>query len=242
MWDFSECVIVIVTKSPHWSPCCWLRLPRLRRQGGKLGGCSSRSRWWKENNTECTIVCLSTHPLVIEVCERNVLRTQASPHQRRQNWLIWRPSPPEIGGFYCQRRWVGLCSAPDSLFTTLELSVFKPRSVRPAQDFDCTVTVCGSHVKRVIKLVVHPPATVGLGLCSQLRILSLTTLPSLRWSFRVETVVGLAFQRIGLHRYCLWPPREACFDLSRWFERVETVQVRPASVLSCTATDCSVHV
>ena len=32
------------------------------------------------------------------------------------------------------------------------------------QRVDCTVPVCGSHVKRVMKLVVERPATVGLGL------------------------------------------------------------------------------
>ena len=36
--------------------------------------------------------------------------------------------------------------------------------------------------KSVKKLVVETPATVGLGLCSQLFIMSLTTLPSLRWN------------------------------------------------------------
>ena len=61
---------------------------------------------------------------------------------------------------------MGLCSALDSPFTALELSVFKPWSVRPAQVSDCTVTVCGSHVKRVIKLVIEPPAKVELGLLS----------------------------------------------------------------------------
>ena len=41
-------------------------------------------------------------------------------------------------------------------------------------------TDCGSHVKRVMKVTVEPPATVELGLCSQLLVMSLTTLSSLR--------------------------------------------------------------
>ena len=60
------------------------------------------------------------------------------------------------------------------------------------QRVGCAVTVCGSHVKRVVKLVVESPATVGLGHCSQLFIMSLTTLPSLRWSLGVDSVVGQA--------------------------------------------------
>ena len=65
------------------------------------------------------------------------------------------------------------------------------------QGSGCTVTVCGSHVKRVVKLVVEPPATEGSGLCSQLFIMSLTTLPSRRWILDVDTVVGQACQRVG---------------------------------------------
>ena len=50
---------------------------------------------------------------------------------------------------------LGLCSdafhdvSYDSLFAALELSALKPWLVRPAKGSDCTVTVCGSHVKRV---------------------------------------------------------------------------------------------
>ena len=38
----------------------------------------------------------------------------------------------------------------DPLFTALELSVFKPWLVRPANESNCTVLVCSSHVKRVL--------------------------------------------------------------------------------------------
>ena len=50
---------------------------------------------------------------------------------------------------------LGLCSVAihdvsyDSLFTALEMSALKPWLVRPAKESHCTVTVCGSHVKRV---------------------------------------------------------------------------------------------
>ena len=50
---------------------------------------------------------------------------------------------------------LGLCSVAihdvsyDSLFAALEMSALKPWLVRPAKESDCTVTVCGSHVKRV---------------------------------------------------------------------------------------------
>ena len=85
----------------------------------------------------------------------------------------------------------------DSPFAAQELRALETWSVRPAIESGCTVTVCGSHVKRVVKLVVEPLATVVLGLCSQLFIMSLTTLPSLRWSWCVDTVVGQACQRVG---------------------------------------------
>merc|ERR1712012_1109683 len=51
---------------------------------------------------------------------------------------------------------LGLCSAAihdvsyDSLFTAMELSALKPWLVRPTKESDCTVTDCGSHVKRVL--------------------------------------------------------------------------------------------
>ena len=38
----------------------------------------------------------------------------------------------------------------DSLFTALELSPVKPWLVEPAKESDSKVTVCGSHVKRVV--------------------------------------------------------------------------------------------
>ena len=50
----------------------------------------------------------------------------------------------------------GLCSTAildvsyDFIFTALELSALKPWLVRPANESDCTVTDCGSHVKRVL--------------------------------------------------------------------------------------------
>ena len=34
----------------------------------------------------------------------------------------------------------------------MEVSALRPWLVRPASDLDCTVTVCGSHVKRVLML------------------------------------------------------------------------------------------
>ena len=51
---------------------------------------------------------------------------------------------------------LGLCSdaiidvSHDFIFTALELSALKPWFVRPASESDCTVTDCGSHVKRVL--------------------------------------------------------------------------------------------
>ena len=38
------------------------------------------------------------------------------------------------------------------IFTALELSALKPWLVRIASESDCTVTDCGSHVKRVLPL------------------------------------------------------------------------------------------
>ena len=64
----------------------------------------------------------------------------------------------------------------NSPFSALELRALETWLARPAKESGCTVTVCGSHVKRVVKLVVESPATVGLGLRSQLFIMSLTTL------------------------------------------------------------------
>ena len=179
----------------------------------------------KESKIECAIV-LYSHPLEIEVCERNVLSarvhsaTQASPNQRRQFYLIWLPNPSRNWWLNRQRQW-GWVSA---------LSFYSSCLFR---------------------------------------------LPSLRWSSRVETVVGEACQRVGCTIFFRLP-REACmelstlklwigqacqsrfvqqlfvaptwsvFDLARWFrigaERVETVLVRPASVLNCTVTDCCFHV
>ena len=51
-----------------------------------------------------------------------------------------------------------------TLFTALELSVFKSWSVRPAQESDCTVTVYSSHVKRVFYGTVHVEAVRWSGL------------------------------------------------------------------------------
>ena len=51
---------------------------------------------------------------------------------------------------------LGFCPAAildvyyDFIFTALELSALKPWLVRPANESDCTVTDCGSHVKRVL--------------------------------------------------------------------------------------------
>ena len=47
-------------------------------------------------------------------CAQRVLSalcTEASPNQRRQLWLIWRPSPHEIDGCIASDCGVGLCSA-----------------------------------------------------------------------------------------------------------------------------------
>ena len=122
-------------------------------------------------------------------------------------------------------------------------------------DPECTPQSCISKSEALVlvdlttksakNLVVQPPAIVGLGLCSQLFTLSLTTLLSLRWNLRVET--GWSnLPKSRLRSNCLWLPREACFDLARWFrigaKRVATVLVRPASVLNCTVTDCGSHV
>ena len=51
---------------------------------------------------------------------------------------------------------LGLCSTAifdvsyDFLFTALELSALNPWLVRTVKELDCTVTDCGSHVKRVL--------------------------------------------------------------------------------------------
>ena len=127
-----------------------------------------RKQYWIHN-------CLSTHSLEIEVRERNVL-SESRVHsalklpQIRGVCSDWFDDQVRVKLVVLLPATVGLglcsCSTPDSLFTALELSVFKPCSVRPAQDLGCSVTVCGSHVKSVIKFAVQPLATVGLGLCS----------------------------------------------------------------------------
>ena len=83
-----------------------------------------------------------------------------------------------------------LRSALDSLFTALDLSVFKPWSVRPAQESDCTATVCGSHVKRVL--------TSDGGSGSLLDAIPdvLTTFSSCVEAERVETVFGQASREL----------------------------------------------
>jgi hypothetical protein len=114
----------------------------------------------KESQTECAIV-LRGHPVEIEICERNVLsgfRVHSSIPKSEASVLIDLTiksakklvvEPPATVG-------LGLCSAAihdvsyDSLFTALELSALKPWLIRPTKESDCTVTDCGSHVKRVL--------------------------------------------------------------------------------------------
>ena len=116
-------------------------------------------------------------------------------------------------------------------------------------------TVCGSHVKHVVKLVVESPATVGLGLCSQLFIMSLTTLPSLRWSLGVDTVVGQACQRVGCAVTDCGSPTvglglcSQLFIMSltalpalRWSLCVDTVVGQVCQRVGCTVTACGSHV
>ena len=95
---------------------------------------------------------------------------------------------------------LGFCSAPihdvsfDSVFTTLELCALKPWLVRPAKESNCTVIVCGSHVKRVLT----NDSDIG-SLLKKLFLMSFTNFSSCVGAERVETVAGLACQRIGLH-------------------------------------------
>ena len=68
-----------------------------------------------------------------------------------------------------------------------------------------------------MKLVVEPPATVGLGLCSAtIRDVSQDFLHCIG-AERVETLVCPACQLIGFHSEGLRLPREACFDQERWY-------------------------
>ena len=113
----------------------------------------------KESKTECAIV-LRAHPLEIEVCERNVLsgfRVHSSISKSEASVLIdlTIKSAKKLVVEPPATVVLGLCSAAihdvsyDSLFTALELSALKPWLVRPAKESDCTVSDCGSHVKRV---------------------------------------------------------------------------------------------
>ena len=52
-----------------------------------------------------------------------------------------------------------------------------------------------------VHVLFEPPATVGLGPCFRLLIMSFTTLSSLRSIARVQTMVSSP-PRIGLHSYC----------------------------------------
>ena len=72
--------------------------------------------------------------------------------------------------------------------TALELSGLKLRSVRPAKKSDCTVNVAAPTWSVLGYFWLNRPATLGLGLCSQLLFISLSTLASLRGIVRVETV------------------------------------------------------
>ena len=109
----------------------------------------------------------------------------------------------------------------DSLFTALMLSSLKQWSVKPVKKSECTVIVYGSHVKRVInwslnrllsaiRSVSYDPLFTALELCVFFKswlvrpaksriILRLPREACFDGAERVETVVGQACQRIGLH-------------------------------------------
>ena len=65
-----------------------------------------------------------------------------------------------------------------------------------------------------VRVLFEPPATVELGLCFQLLIMSFTILSSLRWIARVQTVVS-GLPRIGSHSYCCDSHRKlVCMELN----------------------------
>ena len=75
----------------------------------------------------------------------------------------------------------------------------------------------GPTTKSGKKLVVEPPADSGVwGLCSQLFMMSYDSLRCVGVE-RVETVVGQACEKIGLHSYCLQLLHETCFDQERLY-------------------------
>merc|ERR1712136_443046 len=120
----------------------------------------------------------------------------------------------------------------------------------------------------VVKLVVESPATMGLGLRSQLFIMPFTTLSALRWSWCVDTVVGQACQRVGctvtvrgfhvmrvvklvgespasgglgLRSQLFIMPLTALPAL-RWSLGVDTVVGQACQRVGCTVTECGSHV
>ena len=135
-----------------------LRLPRPTHctfTSRRKVGDSPSSRLWKRKQT--------AHPLEIEVCERNVLsgsrvRSTLKHLQSEASVLIdlTTTAAKKLVVELPATVKLGFCSAPihdvsfDSVFTTLELCALKPWLVRPAKESNCTVIVCGSHVKRVL--------------------------------------------------------------------------------------------
>ena len=85
--------------------------------------------------------------VVGQACSRTGLHSNCVRLPREACYQIggWTASDGEVGSLLSVIHSVSY----DYLFTALELSVLKPWSVRLANESDCTVIVCSSHVKRV---------------------------------------------------------------------------------------------
>ena len=73
-------------------------------------GCLSRCRSWKrEPKLNAQLLCAGIRwrsRCAEGMCSVDSECTQTSPNQRRQFWLIWRPSPPRNWWLNRQRRWL----------------------------------------------------------------------------------------------------------------------------------------
>ena len=101
--------------------------------------------------------------------------------------------------------------------------------------------------KSVRKLVVAPPATVGLGLCPQL--LFMMSLFDFRFTALELNALNRSWSglpRVDFLSNCLRLPREACFNQEHWsymeLSASKTWLGRPANESNCTVTFCGFHV
>ena len=106
---------------------------------------------------------------------------------------------------------------------------------------DDDVSVASTGKEPSVHVLFEPPATVELGLCFQLLIMSFTILSSLRWIARVQTVVS-GLPRIGSHSYCGDSHRKLVWNRG-WSGQPLGPFVRLAVLnVSAVAARCSAHV